>query len=458
MTDIRNAALAYAQEHRQEFLEDLKEFCAIPSISANPGYKPQMQQAAEWVANRLRRAGVEQVKVIQTEGHPVVYGEHLAASPGAPTALLYGHYDVQPPEPLEQWQSGPFEPEVRGENIYARGVTDMKGQVLAFVYAVESILNTGKMPINLKFIIEGEEEIGSPSLDKFIAGNKQLLACDFAVNPDTGMIAPDVPTITYALRGMAYFEIRVYGPDHDLHSGVFGGVVHNPAQVLCEMLAGMHDEQGKITLPGFYDSVRSLEAEERAELARLPIGEDFYLEQCGAPALWGEAGYTPVERTGARPTLEVNGLLSGYTGPGSKTVLPAHAMAKISMRLVPDQDPKEVHRQLVSYLESCAPPTVKWEVIQMTGGRASISDRNSEAVQALASALQTVWGIQPVFKREGGSVPVVSKFQQILGIESVNTGFGMPSDNMHSPNEKMHLPTWTRGIDALIHYFFNLAK
>lgn len=324
--------------------------------------------------------------------------------------------------------------------------------------AIEAIMRTSALPINVKFLIEGEEEIGSPSLEPFMQENKELLACDFAVNPDTGTLAPDLPTITYALRGLAYMELRVYGPDHDLHSGVFGGSVLNPAQALCELIAGMHDSQGRVALPGFYDKVRPLSEEERAELSRLPLGDDFFLRSTGAPALYGEAGYTPVERVGARPTLEVNGLLSGFTGEGAKTVLPAWAMAKISCRLVPDQTPEDVYAQMRQYLQEHAPAAIRWTLQEMHGGPAAISDIRSPAVQALSQALETVWGKRPVFKREGGSVPVVTQFQKILGVDSVNTGFAMPDDNMHSPNEKLHLPTWYRGIDAFIHFFFNLAK
>ncbi|RPI27627.1 MAG: dipeptidase [Chloroflexota bacterium] len=458
MTDARTAALQYARDHRQQFLEELIEFSKIPSISTDPTYKSDVQRAAEWVADRLRKLNIQKVTVYPTAGHPVVYGEYLAAGAGAPTALLYGHYDVQPAEPLELWESGAFEPTLRGDYLYARGASDMKAQLLVLLKSIEAIMQTGKFPVNLKFLFEGEEEIGSPNLPPFIKANREMLACDIAVNPDTGMIDPDVPTITYALRGMAYFEVRLTGPAHDLHSGVFGGVVHNPAQVLCDLVAGMRDEHGCVTLPGFYDRVRSLDDEERAELARLPLGEEFYLSQTGVPELWnGEEGYTLVERIGARPTLEVNGLLAGYTGPGAKTVLPAQAMAKISMRLVPDQDPKEVYQQLLAYMEEKAPKTVKWEISDLVGGPASISDRHSRYVEAMRRALSAVWEKKPVFKREGGSVPVVSHFQEILGIETVNTGFGMLGDNAHGPNEKQNLPNWYRGIDSFIHFYFNLV-
>jgi len=458
MSDKRHEAIAYAKENREKFLEVLKEFSSIPSISTDPEQKEQMHVAAEWVAAKLRALGVKKVTVFPTEGHPIVYGEMIDASKEKPTALVYGHYDVQPAEPLELWESGPFTPTIRGENIYGRGTTDMKGQILATLNAIESILHGEEMPINVKFLIEGEEEIGSPHLLPFICDHTELLSCDFAVNPDTGIMAVDLPAITYALRGLAFFELKVYGPDHDLHSGTFGGVIHNPAQALCELIAGMHDDYGRVTLPGFYDKVRELEQVERSELARLPMDDAFYLSQTGAPGIYGEAGYTPVERTGARPTLEVNGLLSGYTGVGAKTVLPSHAMAKISMRLVPDQDPKQIKQYLIDYLEAKAPKTIRWDLVELTGGPASISDISSPAVQAMSKALETVWGTRPLFRREGGSVPVVVHFQQHLKVESVNTGFSLPEDRPHSPNEKMHLPTWYRGIDALIHFFYNVVE
>jgi acetylornithine deacetylase/succinyl-diaminopimelate desuccinylase-like protein len=283
-----------------------------------------------------------------------------------------------------------------------------------------------------------------------------MLACDFAVNPDSGMIGEEFPTITYGLRGLAYFELRVFGPAHDLHSGMFGGVVHNPANALAELIAGMHDENGRVTLPGFYNKVRALSQEEHEEFARLPANESDYIEQTGVPSLYGEAGFTANERTGARPTLDVNGLLSGFTGEGSKTVIPAWAMAKLSMRLVPDQDPKKVHKELLSYLEQKAPKDIRWELKALAGNPASISDRNNPGVQAMAKALETVWGVQPYFKREGGSIPVVGDMQRLLGVESVICGFGLPGDNVHAPNEKQNLPTWYHGIDAYIHFFMNL--
>lgn len=459
MKDPRTLALNYLSQNDARFVDELKTFCAIPSISTDPEVKDEVRRAAQWVANHLRSLGIDNVQFFETTGHPIVYGEWLKAGPNAKTILVYGHYDVQPAEPLDKWSTDPFGGEIRGEQIFARGATDMKGQVLASFNAIEAILKTsGSLPVNLKFMIEGEEEIGSPNLEIFIAEHTDLLACDMALNPDTGMLAIDVPTITYGLRGLAYFEVHVRGPKNDLHSGVFGGAVHNPAQVLCELIAGMHDENGRVTLPGFYDKVREISAEERAELARLPFDEADILEQSGVPALWeGEHGYTAVERIGARPTLEVNGIISGFTGEGSKTVLPAHAMAKISCRLVPDQDHTQIEGMLRAYLQQYAPHTVTWEVRSLTGGSASISDRHSAGVQALAKGMEAVWGKRPVFKREGGSVPVVGQMQKLLGVDSVNTGFALPGDNMHGPDETLHLPTWRKGTQALVHFFFNLA-
>jgi len=456
MTDARDHALQYAHENRARFLKEMKEIASIASVSTDPAHKSDMQKAASWMAARLENLGMKKVQILPTQGHPVVYGETMEAGEKAPVVLIYGHYDVQPAEPLELWNSPAFEPTQRGDNLYGRGVSDMKGQIMASLFAIEAIQKTDHLPCNLKFIFEGEEEIGSPNLAPFIANHKELLASDLVLNLDTGIIAEDFPSITCSLRGLAYFEIRVSGPASDLHSGGFGGAVHNPAQVLCELIAGMHDDQGRITLPGFYDRVRPLTVEERAEMARLPINDETILKITGAPALFGEAGYTAIERIGARPTLDVNGMLSGFTGTGSKTVLPAKAMAKISMRLVPDQDPTEVYQQLLQYMEKNAPPTIRWEVEQLAGGFPSIVDRNAPGVQALADAFQTVWGKPVVFKREGGSVPVVAQMQSILGKASILSGFGLPDDNLHAPNEKLHLPTWYRGIDVLIHFFYNL--
>ncbi len=455
----RQKALNYAESMRESFLELLKGFIRIPSISTDPEKKEDMQKAAEWITSKFKELGLSNVSIFPTDGHPVVYGECPCSDrPDAPTVLIYGHYDVQPSEPDELWHTPPFEATVRGENLFGRGASDMKGQVAATIFAVESILRNGSMPVNVKFMIEGEEEIGSPNLNSFMESHRELLACDVALNPDSGMIAADLPTITYALRGLAYFELRVYGPEHDLHSGLFGGVVHNPAQVLCELIAGMHDQDGKITLPGFYDRVRPLSEEERAELAKLPMDDGYYKRQTGVPALYGEKGFTPVERVGARPSLDVNGIYSGFIGQGQKTIIPSYAMAKISTRLVPDQDPAAVFDQLKQYLMEKAPKTVRWELTQMSYGAASISDIHHPATRALAGAFVSVWGKPPAYKREGGSIPVVGNMQRILGVESVLTGFGLSDDNIHAPNEKLHLPTWHKGIQSLIHFFYNYGE
>jgi len=456
MTDARQNALEYAHQNNGRFLDELKDFLAIPSISTSPEYTADVARAAEWVAGQLRSLGMDQVQIMPTGGHPVVYGEQLKAGKGAPTVLIYGHYDIQPVDPLELWTSDPFKAEVRGDNLYARGSSDMKGQVIASLKAVESIVRTGGLPVNVKWFIEGEEEIGSANLGEFIRKNAKMLKADFCINPDAGMINVNSPTITYGLRGLAYFEVRVFGPDRDLHSGLFGGTVHNPAQALAELIAGMHDKKGRITLPGFYDEVRKTGKAERADIARLPTTPKHFLKQTGVPALWGEPDYSPEERVSIRPTLEVNGLLSGFTGEGSKTVLPAWALAKISCRLVPDQDPDEIHKCMVKYMKKNAPKTIKWEVKNLHSAGTAITERDSIGVRAMAKGLEQVWGRRPLFKREGGSIGVVVELQKYAGVDSVLTGFGLPEDNAHSPNEKLHLPTWKRGIDAFINMFYNV--
>ncbi|MCP4654577.1 MAG: dipeptidase [bacterium] len=458
MTDPMSKALEYSQDHRPQFVERLGDWLTIPSVSTQTDHRADMERAAAWIADTLRDLGLGGVQLFPPESHPIVYAEKMDAGPGAPTVLLYGHYDVQPAEPFELWDSEPFKPTVRGEDLYARGACDMKGQIFSIVCALESILAGSRLPVNVRFMIEGGEEIGSPHLPDFITRNRDLLTCDFCLNPDTGMLAPDLPSITIAMRGIAYFEVRVYGPSKDLHSGAFGGVVHNPAQVLCDLVAGMHDENGRITLPGFYDKVRELAPDERAELARVPVDEASFLEQTGAPALWGEAGYSQVERIGIRPTLEVNGLCSGFTGEGAKTVLPAHAMAKISMRLVPDQDSAAIKGQLEAYLDANAPSTVRWELDEIAHIPATLSERHSPWIEAMTAAQREVWGRSPVFTRGGGGVPVVIHLQQILGMESVNIGWALPDGNPHAPNERLHLPAFYKGIETLIRYLYKLAE
>jgi len=448
-------AVEYARKNQDKFLDDLKAIVAIPSISTTPENKSDMDRAAEWMASRLRNLRMNNVQIMPTGGPPVVYGEWLDAGKNRPTVMVYGHYDVQPVDPLDLWDTPPFEAITRGDNMFGRGTSDMKGQVVASLSAVESIINTGGLPVNLKWLLEGEEEIGSEHLGEFIQKHKELLKADVCLNPDAGMISADLPTITYGLRGLIYMELRIYGPSRDLHSGLFGGTVHNPAQAIIELIAGMHDKNGTITLPGFYANVRKLSDQERKDMAQLPTNEKFFLEQTGVPALWGEPEFIPIERTSGRPTLEVNGLLSGFTGEGSKTVLPAWAMAKISCRLVPDQTPMEIFKCMQAYLEANAPRDIRWELKNLHTAGAAITDIKSAGVQAMSKAFETVWGKRPLFKREGGSIGVVVQLQEYVGVESVLTGFGLPEDNVHSPNEKLHLPTWRRGIEALIHFFHN---
>ncbi|MEN6434185.1 MAG: dipeptidase [Anaerolineaceae bacterium] len=456
MTSIRNSALDYAQKNKEAFLNTLGEFVSIPSISTEPELANSMLDAAHWCITRLEKLGFD-TRLIATPKYPLVFAERTV-DPAYPTVLIYGHYDVQPPDPLELWETPPFDPSVRNDSFFGRGVSDMKGQIVACLSAIESLIKTGDVNLNLKWILEGEEEIGSPSLPPMLEEYKELLQSDIVFNPDSGMIAKNTPTITYGLRGLAYFELRVYGPATDLHSGMFGGVVHNPAQVLCDLISGMHDEHGHITLPGFYDSVIPLTEKERKQLEELPINEETYKQQTGVSELWGEEGYSPVERTGARPTLDVNGMCSGFTGHGSKTVIPAWAMAKISMRLVPDQDPAEVQQQLVKYLQTHAPDTIRWELTPMSGAPASITRTDLPEINAFADALERAWGKKPLYKREGGSIPIVYYMKTFLGSDSILGGFGLPDDHVHAPNEKLDLPTWYTGINALIHFLINMQE
>lgn len=454
----RDKALSIASINTDATLKEFFDFLKIPSVSADPNHKEDMQKAAEWLADKLNSMGLDDVQIIPTPLYPLVFARKDSKHANAPTVLFYGHYDVQPPDPLDLWKSRPFEPEVRGDHLYARGSSDMKSQDIACIRAVEAIMEAGDLPLNVKFIYEGEEEIGSPSIVPFLRNNKELLKADITLNPDSGMISPESPTITYALRGLAYFELRVYGPDHDLHSGIYGGAVHNPAIVLSELIAGMHDKNGSITLPGFYDRVRKLSPRERRQLAKLPITDAKIVEQTGVSQVYGERKFTTNERMGSRPSLDVNGFYSGFTGTGPKTIIPAYAMAKISMRLVPDQKAFEIREMLVKYIEANLPPTVRYELDQFGTGDPSISDINHPATKALAKAQKQVWGVNPLYKREGGSVPIVGFMQQELGLDSVLTGFGLPDDNIHSPNERVHLPTLYKGIQALIHFIYNYAE
>ncbi len=451
-------ALQFARSQRDEFLVELKEFLSIPSISTQPDHGPDMERAAAWLRDKLQEAGFPGAVVMPTSGHPVVYAEWMGAGPGAPTILVYGHYDVQPPDPVELWETPPFEPTVIGDDLFARGASDDKGQLFIHVKAVEAFSKTGSAPpVNVKCIFEGEEECGSPSLEPFVRENADLLAADVAVISDTGMLGKDIPSIVYALRGLAYVEVEVTGPDHDLHSGIYGGAVLNPINALCKMIAELHAENGDIAIPGFYDAVRELEEEERAEMAAEPFDYEVWLEEAGVSTDWGEPEYTIQERTSARPTLDVNGIWGGYTEPGAKTVLPSKAFAKISMRLVPDQDPERIGELFGDYFKELAPRAVDVEVRALHGGEPAILDRDSVAMKAAARAYAEAFGREPVFARRGGSIPVVATFQSVLGLDTVLMGFGLPDDRLHSPNEKFHLPNFYRGIETVIHFMHELG-
>ncbi len=450
-------ALAYARANRERFINDLMEIIRIPSVSTQTQRAADIQRAAEWILARLTKLGF-QTRLLPTGGSPAVYGERFRPDPSAPVLLLYGHYDVQPAEPLEEWSSPPFEPEVRGENIFGRGASDMKGPLMAYLAALESTLAAGSLPVSIKIIVEGEEEVGSPHLAELVARERELLRSDAVLNGDTLLLRPDLPTIVYGLRGLAYYELRVETAAHDLHSGLFGGASPNAGQILCELIAGMHDSRGRVTLPHFYDDVLPLGEEERRELARIPFDPKEFMSQSTGLGIIGEEGYTVTERVGARPTLEVNGLLSGFTEEGSKTVLPARAMAKISMRLVPDQEPDRIKSGLEEYLAQRAPDWLKWKVVDLTGSPAAIVHRDTPTMRAAIRALEAAFGAKPIFAREGGSVPVVSLFQDLLGTESIMMGISLPDDNLHAPNEKLHLPSLARGTEAYIRFFYELTR
>ena len=443
-------------ENYNDLYNEFISFLRIPSVSTSEAHQPDIQKAADFLVKKLSGIGLSNVTKIPTPHHPIVFGQ-LITDPDKPTVLIYGHYDVQPPDPIDAWHSAPFEPEKRGEHLYARGASDMKGQIWATISALQSIIKAGKLGGNIKIMFEGEEEIGSPSLNGFLEQHRSLLDSDFILNPDAGMIAPDKPTIIYALRGLAYFELRLYGPKADLHSGIFGGVVDNPANVLCNVIAGMHDQQGKVTLPGFYDNVREMSDQEKAELSRIGLDDKFYKEMTGVPKLAGEEGYAPVERAGARPTLDVNGFYAGYIEKGAKTIIPSYAMAKISTRLVPDQNPETVHASLKTYLQENVPETVSWELDYMSGAPAYINESDTPGLDIFINALNDTWGVQPLMKREGGSIPVATSMRKILGIDSIITGFGLPDDQIHSPNERLHVTTHQKGVEALIRFFTQLS-
>jgi acetylornithine deacetylase/succinyl-diaminopimelate desuccinylase-like protein len=444
---------------RDRQLNELIEWLRIPSISAMPAHKADVHAAAEWLAGHLRTIGLENVRVIESDIHPLVYADWLHAGADAPTVLCYGHFDVQPVDPLAKWDSPPFEPALRGDDLYARGASDDKGQTFIHVKAVEALLATrGRLPVNLKFLIEGEEEFGGETIDAYVKSHQGELACDAVLISDTHILSPTQPSIIYGLRGMWAAELTVTTARRDLHSGSFGGAVHNANQALAELLAGLHDSSGRVAVPGFYDAVLPLTEEERAALSRVPYGEAELLGETGIAAPWGEEGYTIVERIGARPTLEINGLWGGFTGDGFKTVIPYEAHAKLSCRLVPDQEPAQITAAIEAHLRGAAPPTADVKLSVYHGAGPFLAPFDSPAVQAAARAYRRTFGVEPVYMREGGSIPIGATFQQTLGAPVVFMGFGLADDNLHAPNEKMHLPNFYRGIETVIAFFEELLS
>jgi acetylornithine deacetylase/succinyl-diaminopimelate desuccinylase-like protein len=448
----------FIHTNRDRYVDELKRYLAIPSISALPQHTGDVRRCAEWTADEMRRIGLEHVSLVETAGHPVAYGDWLHAA-GAPTMLLYGHYDVQPVDPVNLWESPPFEATVRDGEIYARGAADDKGQVFMHFKAIEAHLKQqGRLPVNVKVIIEGEEEVGSVNLDRFVEAQRDRLKADVVVISDSAMFDRGVPSICYSLRGLVYCQIDVRGTSSDLHSGIFGGAVANPNMVLAQMLAQMKDRGGRVKIPGFYDAVRPLEDAERTAWKALPFNERQYRKQLGAPKLFGESGYSTLERVWARPTLEVNGLLGGFTGEGAKTVIPAVAMAKVSMRLVPDQDPDVIAKLFEDYVRRISPKTVTVTVTRMHGGHPWITSYDNPYVQAASRAIERGFGKPPVFCREGGSIPVVFTFQQALGLPSVLFGVGLPDENAHAPNERLDLGNFHNGIVASAILYDELAR
>ena len=453
-----NKIVDFINLHRDRYVDELKSYLAIPSISALPQHQGDVRRCADWTADELRRIGMQNVRLIETPGNPVVCADWLGAE-GAPTMLFYGHYDVQPVDPVDQWESPPFEATVRDGEIYARGSADDKGQIFMHFKAIEAWLKqTGSLPVNIRIFIEGEEEVGSKHLDQFVRDNRDQLAADVVVISDSPMFDRGIPSICYGLRGLAYFQVDVRGTKTDLHSGSFGGAVANPAFVLAQILTQMKDKSGRVKIPGFYDDVVPLRDEERAEWKRLPFNETRYRKELGAPKLFGETGYTTLERVWARPTFEVNGLLGGFTGEGAKTVIPATAMAKISMRLVPDQDPDKVANLFEAYLKKIAPKTVEVALTRMHGGKPWMAAFDNPYVQAAGRAIEQGFGKAPVFNREGGSIPVVSTFQQELGVPSVLFGIGLPDENAHAPNEKLDLGNFHNGVIASAFLYDELGR
>jgi acetylornithine deacetylase/succinyl-diaminopimelate desuccinylase-like protein len=450
----------YVEQNKQRFLDELFELLRFPSVSADPKYKPDVLKTADHVAQKLHDAGADNVEVCQTAGYPIVYGEKIV-DPSVPTVLVYGHYDVQPADPLELWKTPPFEPTVRDGKIYARGACDDKGQFYMHVKAFELMMQNGGIPCNIKFMIEGEEEVGSSNLGIFVKANKEKLKANVVLISDTSMISMEHPSLETGLRGLSYLEVEVTGPNRDLHSGVYGGAVANPATILAKMIASLHDENNHITIPGFYDDVIELKPEERKALNSAPYDEKEYKEDLGIDELWGEKGYSTFERTGTRPTLEVNGIWGGYIGEGAKTVLPSKASAKISMRLVPNQTSDKITQLFTDHIKKIAPPYVKVKVTPHHGGEPVVTPTDSIAYKAAQKAITESFGKDPILTRGGGSIPIVALFEAELGIKTVLMGFGLDSDALHSPNEKYDIYNYYKGIETipLFHkYFAELSR
>lgn len=447
----------YINEHKDRFISELMDMLRIPSVSADSKYKEDVIRNAEFIKNSLIAAGADKVEICQTPGHPIVYGEKII-NPSLPTVLVYGHYDVQPPDPLDLWESPPFEPVIKDGNIVARGSCDDKGQMFMHVKAFELMMKTNSLPCNVKFMIEGEEEVGSSHLGLWIRENKSRLTGDVILISDTSIIANDVPSIDVGLRGLSYVEVEVTGPNRDLHSGVYGGAVANPITILCEMIAKTKDANNHITIPGFYDDVLVLSAEERAELNRAPFSLEEYKKDLDIQDVHGETGYTTLERTGIRPTFELNGIWGGYIGEGAKTVLPSKAYAKISMRLVPNQTSDQITKLFSDYFTSIAPASVKVKVTPHHGGEPVVTPTDSVAFKAASMAMETTFGKKPIPTRGGGSIPIVALFEKELGLKSVLMGFGLDSDLIHSPNEHYGIFNFLKGIETIPVFFKNYAE
>lgn len=447
----------YQEKNQDRFLEELLDLLRIPSVSADSNHKEDVKKCAERVSQRLEEAGAENVEICETGGHPIVYGEKLV-DPGLPTVLVYGHYDVQPPDPLELWNSGPFDPVIKDGKIYARGAADDKGQFYMHIKALETLVKTNTVPCNIKFMIEGEEEVGSAHLDTFVYENKDRLSADIVLISDTSMLSMEHPSIETGLRGLAYMEVEVTGPNRDLHSGVYGGAVANPATLLCRMIAALHDDNNKVTIPGFYDDVAVLSGAERKAINNAPFNEEAYKKDLGIPSLRGEKGYSTFERTGTRPTLDVNGIWGGYIEEGAKTVLPSKAHAKISMRLVPHQKSKTIEKLFTDYFKKLAPEGVTVKVKALHGGEPAVTPTDSAAYKAAEKAITTTFGKSPIPTRGGGSIPIVALFEEALEIKSVLMGFGLDNDNLHSPNEKYDLFNFYKGIETIPYFHKYFAE